>query len=322
MDVAARLFPYKLPLKAPGTWREGVIVELEDDEGVVGHGEAAPLEGFSKESLEDILEHGSDLAALPYPSVNFALDMARLEIMSYKQGIPIRKLLNPKALDTLAVHSLVTLDQFEASQPSKVHGPVVKLKVGFPGKEGARRAATLACKYSAEGLLVRLDANRAWTLEEARIFWEHAKTASIDYIEEPLKEPRDLAIFYQETGCPIALDETLQYANSDEFRDLDLSRIQPRAFVLKPTLIGGLVQLERLVFVAGELGALVVLSAAFESNVGLRHIAQLAAAWQSEGCCAGLDTNKQFTENLGYFPVHSGLINLSEIDRASRLMLT
>ena len=321
MDVAVRLFPYKLPLQTPNTWREGVILELEDEEGVIGHGEAAPLKGFSQETLSDILDRDSDLSALPYPSVNFALDMARLEILSYKQGVPIRKLLNPDALSTLPIHSLVTLEKVESLDPSKVCGPVVKLKVGFPGKEGALRAAKLVCEYSKEGLLMRLDANRAWTLEEAYLFWEHAKGASIDYIEEPLKNPCELAVFYEQTGCPLALDETLQYANTNVFSQLDLTQINPRAFILKPTLIGGLVQLERLVFLARELGALIVMSAAFESNVGLRHIAQLAAAWQSEGCCAGLDTNKHFVENLGYFPLHSGLIDLQEIDRASRLML-
>jgi o-succinylbenzoate synthase len=321
MELETRLFPYKLPLKTPGTWREGVILELEDEDGIIGHGEAAPLEGFSSETLRDILDHGSDLCALPYPSVNFALDMARLEILSHKQGLPIRKLLNPNALSTLAVHSLIIPDNTLSKEPLKARGPVVKLKVGFPGKEGALRAAELACKYSEEGLLLRLDANRAWTLEEAYIFWDHAKAASIDYIEEPLKDSRELAIFSRETKCPLGLDETLQYAHKELFEELDLCQIQPRAFILKPTLIGGLVELERLVFLAKKHEALAVLSSSFESNVGLRHLAQLAAAWQSEGCCAGLDTNRHFVENLGYFPLHSGLIDLQEIDRASRLML-
>lgn len=315
MDTLVRLFPYKLPINTRDKWRSGVIIELENEEGFIGHAEAAPLEGFSKESLSDVLDHDSFLNS-EHPSLQFALDMARLEILSVKEGQPIRRLLNPEALDYLPVHPLVDSargDNTERNEGSKKGlSPIVKLKVGKDRNENVQEVIDSVNAWSSKGHMLRVDANRLWTLDEALIFAKGVKGASIDYLEEPLQDPSELSAFFSETKMPIALDETLYL---DQLGDIDLKSVS--AFVIKPTLIGSLVKLERLVYIAKKHNLQVVISSSFESNIGLRHLAQLGAAWHKEGCPAGLDTARFFLENFGCFPMREYVIDMKALDKAS-----
>ena len=318
MDTVVRLFPYKLPINTADKWRQGVIVEIEDEEGFIGHGEAAPLEGFSEETLSDVLDPSVALSS-EYPSMQFALDMAHLEILSTKEGKPIRQLLNPQALDFLPVHPLIDSARGDGAQGLSSNknnlGPVVKLKVGTGRSKSIQEAIDVVNSWSCEGYMLRVDANRSWTLDEALAFAKGVKGASIDYLEEPLKDPALLADFVAQTKMPIALDETL-YKN--EIESVDLKTIS--TFVIKPTLIGALAKLQRLVKVANEHGIQIVISSSFESNLGLRQLTQLAAAWHKEGCPAGLDTARFFLENLGHFPMRDYVIDMKAVDKASSAM--
>src|SRR4051812_11635942 len=62
---------YRLPFRAAvrtahGVWaeREGVIVRLDGETGSAGFGEAAPLPGFSRETVDEIAAVCSDLGAI------------------------------------------------------------------------------------------------------------------------------------------------------------------------------------------------------------------------------------------------------------------
>src|SRR5436305_518225 len=62
---------YSLPFRSPvrtahGVWaeREGVIVRLDGETGSAGFGEAAPLPGFSRETVSEITAVCSELGAI------------------------------------------------------------------------------------------------------------------------------------------------------------------------------------------------------------------------------------------------------------------
>ncbi len=131
---------------------------------------------------------------------------------------------------------------------------------------------------------LRLDANRAWTIEEADAFAEALGNVPIDYIEEPLRDPTGLADFVDATGLPVALDETTREVAPAALPD-DLPL---RAVVLKPTLLGGLSAARRWAGWAERRGAVPVVSASYESGVGLRMLAALAASLSDAP--AGLST--------------------------------
>ena len=119
----------------------------------------------------------------------------------------------------------------------------LKLKVGRRDDPVADAVAVLAVRQAVgPGVALRADANRRWTLEQAvqvglargegilmhtlhsapfsaspwlrlcswRLqFGKGAAAAGLEYVEEPVATPADLAQFHRRTGIPLALDESV-----------------------------------------------------------------------------------------------------------------
>ena len=321
--TSASCFTYTLPLGAPlsvggRTLRErrGAVLRLEGAEGAVGWGEAAPLPGFSDESLTDAVDALRERAgslpgtsvprrirALPSPgttgdppSVRFALDSALLELRAAAEDAAVPSLLGAEGT-TVALNALVgrAADDLTATgERLRREGyRAVKLKVGKAAPErDAARVRALRRGLGARTAL-RLDANRAWSFEEALSFAEALPgAADVEYVEEPLADPERLGAFTDRTGLPVALDEST--------RERDPSTI-PGALllggvVLKPTLLGGLRRAHRWARWADRQGASVVLSGAYESGVGTRLLGALAAAWSEAP--VGLSTYTRLADDL------------------------
>jgi O-succinylbenzoate synthase len=190
-------------------------------------------------------------------------------------------------INALLSGDVENIDQ-RALELSRSSCSTVKLKVG--------RAATFAADVSAVRQVrsvlraeqkLRLDANRAWTFSSAKAFLQAIADCDIEYIEEPLRDPGDLEALYADTHVPFALDETVgDHSTFDAFPNA-------AALIVKPTLIGGRERLREL----ARHGHPIVLSAAYESGVGISRIAQLAAEF-SPGIPAGLDTYSWLAQDV------------------------
>ena len=126
-----------------------------------------------------------------------------------------------------------------------------------------------------------------WTAEQAVYFGRSVGPDRIEYIEEPTASPTEADAFFEATGIPYALDETLL----EEF-ELDRFR-QVAAFVVKPTMFGGSADLLTLL----RSDVPIVFSSSFESQVGLTSIARLAAEF-SPDVAVGLDTHRWLLESF------------------------
>ncbi|CAN0099168.1 unnamed protein product [Scytosiphon promiscuus] len=194
-------------------------------------------------------------------------------------------------------------------------------------KRGLRHKSSSS---SSSGRTLRLDANQAWEMEEAlqfstaltaaevkqrnrgsgsnstkgggicgeQGFSESGREAGsvdlgmVEYIEEPLQNPRSLEQFWERSGkrVPYALDESLGMGR-EAFTDEELLQLRGcAAFVLKASVVGGLSRTARLCRLARRLGAKAVLSSAFESGVGLAHASILASCFATQGVAHGLST--------------------------------
>jgi len=134
-----------------------------------------------------------------------------------------------------------------------------------------------------------LDGNRAWDSLQATSFLSAVPSSRILYCEEPLIDPRELPALQQQVGIPMALDETLSEAQQygDLIHDWD------SVFVLKPDRIEGSIETcLALAAAAHAKGNAVVVSSAYNTEVGLSFLAQLAAALHCPH--AGLDTQRWF----------------------------
>lgn len=324
------VFRYKIPLTEPLQMprrqlyrREGLLLRLASDEGDVGWGEAAPLPGFSEERLQeatrqafklkrittgrevpdDWFEEGDDFgrtidAPELAPSVYFALEQAAWMLAAETHEVPLHKLLAEDARDMLPLSRLFTGEMekiLEGLRDLKEEGyRAVKLKVGRRSLDEDIERVRVLGEQLGPGLALRLDANRAWTLEEARRFAEGIDGISIDYLEEPLENPEELPAFAEETDVPLALDETM--------RSVSLITLDEHTYadvvVLKPTVLGGFAGLVYLADKATDLGLRPVWSGAYETGIGMTGLVTLAACAKGAVAPLGADTYRWIEQDV------------------------
>lgn len=302
-----------------------VLITITDEKtGRIGLGECAPLPDLSCD--RDAYLHLSDVARLinkalasedyteylrPYPALLFALESA---IYDYQH--------NPLLYDTpfarsevgIPINGLVWMADYEdmlkqVKQKLLQGFHCIKLKIGaIDWADEIRLIEKIRSRFSKENLELRVDANGAFTFEEAKEKLAQLAKYDIHSIEQPIKqyqwkEMAELCRLVEREGYPaIALDEELIGVNRLEEKQTLLDTIRPQYIVVKPTLHGGMTGTIEWVSEARKRGIGSWLTSALESNVGLRNVALLAASIYNVGekpvMPQGLGTGLLFTDNI------------------------
>ncbi|CAN5671369.1 o-succinylbenzoate synthase [soil metagenome] len=322
------LYRYSLPLSRPLTLkgttlhhREGLLLRLSGDDGSEGWGESAPLPGFSEEGLNEAAMRLRRLAGFPIgrevkddwtdrdgafgrelehiasaPSVRFGLELAVWNLYGASSGMGLAELLAPSPRATVPVNGLLSgaVDEVleEASRMGNAGYRTVKLKVGSRAVADDIRLVRALGEELGDEISLRLDANRAWDYEEAVEFVR--RTPCFEYVEEPLADPARLPELAQESGVPVALDESLVGMEPDELEEHRYAR----AVVLKPTLLGGISQTLQMAERALRLGMTPVVSSAYETGVGTTALVAMAASIGDRPVPAGLDTYRMLAGDV------------------------
>jgi O-succinylbenzoate synthase len=361
----ADVYRYSLPLESPLQLRgqrletrDGLLLRLEAENGAHGWGDCAPLPGFSGETFEqaqDVLLRcarrllhmeipadysyfeGAEIARSDdYASVGFAVESAWFGMLAESGRVPLHRYLNPAATDHLRVNALLAGPEevllARADAVREAGYTAAKIKVG-----GDPIASASLCHKVRELLpapiILRADANRAWNMEEAEAFARAVAACQLDYIEEPLHDPFRLPEFFDNTGVPYAVDETLHEFHVEIKSTFDRESVKTPAFaehvrkllavfhhahavVWKPSLIylpnmGSDILHGRFALPVNRL----VLSAAFESGVGIGTLAHFAAAYCRHGEPVGLDTYAWLREDTlqERLPLEAGEIDMLQI---------
>ncbi|MBL7179456.1 MAG: o-succinylbenzoate synthase [Desulfobacterales bacterium] len=345
--VEITIYRFRLKLKRPLkintavlNFREGFVIRMADDSRSCGWGEVCPLIEFSRENTT---QAGNELADLPSlltgrgipleiesldggfedwlggfnfsASVRFGVESAVLNLMAASRRQGLHRLLDEGAAAAIAVNGLLTgtREQVEerANALFKKGYRAFKLKVGrMPMDEDIDRIAGVR-KIIGPDALLRLDANRAWSINETLKFMDLAVKFNVDYIEEPVEGFIPLQKMIHEYPLPIgvALDESLLEISPQEVPRLP----SLRAVVIKPMLLG-FEQAVRYSRAATRMGITPVISSAFESSLGVLTLASMAAATTGGRTPVGLDTLDWLEDDLLEPPlrVRSGNIFLSD----------
>jgi L-alanine-DL-glutamate epimerase-like enolase superfamily enzyme len=238
---------YRVPLEGVGDAGHGAIeseelvtLELHAD-GLTGHGYAYTI-GRGGRAIQALIEHDlapllvgrsaedvEDLWELMWRRLLYvgrgglasfaiaAVDIALWDLRGLRSGQPLYALLGGRARALPAYGSGVDLPKPLPALLQQVEGflvrglPGVKMKVGRadPRDDEARVAAVR--RLIGDGVDLMLDANMAWTFEEARARGELFKTHRPLWLEEPCP-PEDVsahARLAKELGVPIAVGESL-----------------------------------------------------------------------------------------------------------------
>ncbi|MCX7869454.1 MAG: hypothetical protein N2322_05825 [Terrimicrobiaceae bacterium] len=272
---------YRLPLRqelrmARGpvlSHREGVLIRVVFPDGQVGFGDAAPLPGWSKETVEDVLQAlASKHHDAPLPSLQFALESAR---RAWAPQRPHKKI----PLCSLALPG--------SPWPPPGAGTI---KFKLPG--GVGEALDLVAELKARGCpgsRLRFDANRQFSLDDALRVAKACEGLPVEFFEEPTFETAQLTGWPLRSPVPLAVDETLR-----EFGPAHPACQAATVFVIKPTLTGGWEDCLRLASSAKA----AVISSSFESFVGIHALGELAACLPGPPMAAGLDTLSWLSHGL------------------------
>lgn len=210
--------------------RELLLLALEDSEGRVGFGEAAPLEAYDGVGIEEchaaledcrgaltgargdereeLIAECERLAVLPQAVA--AVDLALWDLAGRRARQPIWRLLGAEAPRSVMVNRTITASDragaaAEAAGARAAGFETLKLKVGT-GDDAGRLAAVRAA--AGPEMRIRLDANGAWSPAEARAALRTLEPAGIELCEEPVSGAEQIAALAEETDVPLALDES------------------------------------------------------------------------------------------------------------------
>ncbi len=282
----------------------------------VGIGECGPIPGLSRDDLsliEDeltaICNSAQELSTLDisqydsFPSIQFGLESLRLDIREDEDGI-----LYPsdftKGEASIPINGLIWMGdpEFMSNQiRAKLDGGYrcLKMKIGSLDFETeCDILQNLRAQFNSDDLEIRVDANGAFTPQEAPAKLEKLARYALHSIEQPIAPGQldSMATLCQNTPLPIALDEELIFANPAKKKSL-LNAIKPHYIILKPSLLGGFAQSAEWIAAAESVQAGWWITSALESNIGLNAIAQWTATLDS-AMPQGLGTGQIYTNNI------------------------
>jgi len=302
-----------------------LLVRVEDSDGQVGLGEAAPLPDYHGVGVDDVLEALNACremlaAASPGPATAQALaewrrmavlpavaaiDTAFWDLESRQTGQPVWRRLGARVPDPLEVnHTIAASDRAGAAAEAGVARAAgfgcVKVKVGI-GDDAGRLAAVRA--VLGPDVAIRLDANGAWSVDEAVAALRSLAPVGIELCEEPvrgLEQTRQVAAAVPEVA--LALDETASAAGALEERVC-------RAICLKIAGFGGISGLLDAARRARRTGYEVYLASTLDGPLGIAAALHAAAAVRPDRPC-GLATLGLFAERDDPLPARAGRIEI------------
>lgn len=304
--------------------RELVRLTLEGADGVLGVGEAAPLQAYDgvaadqvRAAIEDCHEllvqsdgedHAELLAACRQravlPQASAAIDLALWDLHGRRAGRPVWQLLGAQRAAPLAVNATIAAADragaaAQAAQARAGGFRCLKLKVGL-GDDAGRVAAVRAA--GGPQMAIRLDANGAWSVPEALAALRVLEPAGIELCEEPVHGLQELLEVSRTTETSISIDESAALPGALEQRWCS-------SVCLKLSRCGGISGLLDAATHARAAGYDVYIASTLDGPLGIAGALHAAAVIRPDRDC-GLATLGLFAQPPDVMPVQDGVIAL------------
>ena len=294
------------------TRRDGFLVQVSDGD-VTGWGEALPLPGWPGADLlttRQALETWAadpDTDALPFePFAHGAVELALLDLEARRTGRSQAEVLadGSDVAQSVELNALVS-GADEAASAVANGFRTVKLKVGASNLEADVAAVAAVRNAIGETVRLRLDANGAWTEEEAVEALTRLEQFDIEYVEEPVSGLEALARIAEQSPVPVAVDDSLGSVDTQISEAISM-------VVVKPMALGG----PRTAYAAAcrwiEEGRRVVVTNYLDSALGQYTALSVAAALPNPPQVHGAITPALFTNDIAaLLPITNGRCSLS-----------
>ena len=247
--------PMRLPFRGQQR-RTGVLMQ-----GSVGWGEFSPFPDYDDKTCVPWLAAAKEAADVGWPA-------------PIRTEIPVN--VTVPAVGPIQAHAHVTRSGCQTA----------KVKVAEVGQSLADDIARVEAVRDALGPTgqVRVDANGAWTVDEAVDALKRLDAFELEYAEQPVRTLEEMAALRKRIDVRLAADESVRTAE-DPMRVAGLEAAD--IVVLKVQPLGGV---RRCLAVAEACGLPVVVSSAIETSVGLAAGVALAAALPELPFACGLGT--------------------------------
>ncbi len=328
LEFTRRTLALKRPIVASHgelSERELITVTLTGDDGIVGYGEAAPLEPYDGVSIErvesalaryaPVLERSGELNGAQLidacrqiedlPAALAALDLALWDRAGRIRGLPLAALITDDPAPDVPVNaSLSALDRAgvakQAAAAVAAGFDCAKLKVGV-GDDAGRVAAARAA--GGPELALRLDANGAWDVEQAVATIDALAPAGLELVEEPVHGLRHVREVRERVAVRVAIDETAAEHGA-------LGAGVADAVCLKISRCGGISGLIAAATLVRASGAEPYVASTYDGPLGVAAGVHAAAALASRGPVpyCGLATLELFADLANPLPALHGRI--------------
>lgn len=279
-----------------------------------GIGECALFEGLSSDDRPDYeaklasvcsdLEHGVIPDLTHWPSLRFGLETA-LQALNGQSPFSVFPTPWSRGESRITINGLVWMGSAQEMK-HRVREKLnqgfrcIKLKIGgVDFNDELSIISTLRKEFSPSDLELRLDANGAFTPQNALSRLEALAPFAIHSIEQPIKQgqPEQMARICEQSPIAIALDEELIGVNNPVEKQQLLSTIRPHYIILKPALVGGFTGADEWIDAATKNNIKWWATSALESNIGLNAIAQWISTKPID-MPQGLGTGALYTNNI------------------------
>jgi o-succinylbenzoate synthase len=312
-----------LQFKRPAGTSRGVLFDkpvwyiLIRDIEKFGIGECNPLKGLSIDDIPDFGEQlqkfadifvskkNIDISLLDaYPAMKFGFEMA-LKDMEHDEDCLLFPSEFTEGNRSILINGLVWMGDknFMVSQVEekiKAGFTCIKMKIGAINfNEELEILKSIRAQFTPDQVEIRVDANGAFSSEEALDKLQQLSGFNIHSIEQPIKQGqwKEMATLCKVSPIPIALDEELIVIRDRNKRIEMLKLINPDYIILKPSLLGGFKETDQWIKMAELQGIKWWITSALESDIGLNAIAQYTFV-KNNPLPQGLGTGKLYINNI------------------------
>ena len=292
---------------------------------IYGLGEAAPLSGLSRESMEDVRDElkllqkrigeqrtpvnaegalalAATITSRETPSLRFAVEMALLDLIHGGKRLIFDNQFS-RGERQIPINGLIWMGDAEFMKKQvdeKLAGGFgcIKVKVGAIDFDEEVNLLKYIRKKSKD-VVIRIDANGGFQNHEVFKKIADLSVIGIHSIEQPIRPNQfeAMQLVCKRTAIPVAFDEELVGDFNKKEKNELLTLQRPHYIVLKPMLLGGFAEILEWIRLAESLKIGWWITSALESNIGLNAIAQFVGEFKDVQH-QGLGTGQLYTNNF------------------------
>jgi O-succinylbenzoate synthase len=288
LEVHVVVIPMRVPFRGV-LHREAVLLQ-----GPAGWGEFSPFLEYDDVESSRWLAAALEAANVGWPA-------------PVRQEIPVNATIPAVAAEDVAG----VLARFPGCTTAKV-------KVAQAGQSLHDDVDRVAAVRAAMGsrAKIRVDANTAWSVEEAVTALKALSAYDLEYAEQPCATVEELASVRRRVDVRVAADESVRKA-SDPLRVARLGAAD--VIVVKVAPLGGVAKALR---IAEECGLPVVVSSALDTSVGISAGVALAAALPELPYACGLATTSLMAADVvrPSLDGHGGFLRVGAVTPSAQLL--